>query len=121
MKYKKVLIILINLILILFIISNTVLAGDLINAFRDSTNPNGPGTEEVKDRAGRIVGIIQVVGTMVSVGMLMVLGIKYMLGSADQKAEYRKSMMPYIVGSVLIFGFSNITQTIYNWAINATK
>lgn len=117
MKHKKVLIILINLILILFIISNAVLAGDLINAFQDSTNPNGPGTEEVKDRAGRIVGIIQVIGTMVSVGMLMILGIKYMLGSADEKAEYRKSMVPYIIGSILIFGFSNLTQIIYDWAI----
>jgi len=53
---------------------------------------------------------------MVSVGMLIVLGIKYVLGSADQKAEYRKSMFPYFIGAVLIFGFSNITQVIYEWA-----
>lgn len=117
MKYKKILIILINLILILFVLSNIAFASGIIDVFDDSIVTNGKGANDVKDRAGRIVGIIQVIGTIVSVGMLMVLGIKYMLGSADQKAEYRKSMLPYIVGSVLIFGFSNLTQIIYEWAI----
>ena len=115
-KYKKILIILINLILILFIISNAVFGSDLIDNFTSSISTSGTGAEEVKTRGGRIVGIIQVVGTIVAVGMLMVLGIKYMLGSADQKAEYRKTMIPYLIGSILIFGFSNITQVIYEWA-----
>lgn len=116
MKHKKVLIILINLILILFVLSNIVLASGLINEFDKSVVTGGEGANDVKDKAGEVVGLIQVVGTIVSVGMLTFLGIKYVLGSADQKAEYRKSMIPYIVGSVLIFGFSNITQIIYNWA-----
>lgn len=113
---KRILIILINLILVLFIISNTVLAAGLVDAFSKKIDTTGQGTGDVKDKAGKIVGIIQVVGTIVSVGMLIILGIKYVLGSVDEKAEYRKSMMPYLVGAVLIFGFSNITQVIYKWA-----
>lgn len=116
MKYKKILIVLMNLILILFVISNTVLASGLIDTFDKSISTSGGGTETIKDKGGRIIGIIQVIGTMLAVGMLIILGIKYMMGSADQKAEYRKSMLPYIIGSILIFGFSNITQVIYNWA-----
>lgn len=116
-KHRKVLIVLINLILILFVLSNIVLASGLIDEFDKSVVTGGEGANDVKDKAGEVVGLIQVVGTMVSVGMLMILGIKYMLGSADQKAEYRKSMMPYIIGAVLIFGVSNITQYIYDWAI----
>ncbi len=116
MKTKnKVFVILINLILILFIISNTVF-GSLVDVFKGSINTNGSGASEVKDKGGRIVGVIQVIGTMVAVGMLIILGIKYVLGSADQKAEYRKTMIPYFIGAVLIFGFSNITQIIYEWA-----
>ena len=116
MRHKKILIVLMNLILILFVISNTVLASGLIDTFDKSISTSGNGAETIKDKGGRIVGIIQVIGTMLAVGMLMILGIKYMLGSADQKAEYRKSMLPYIIGAILIFGFSNITQVIYNWA-----
>ncbi len=116
MERKKILIILINVILILFVISNTVLASGLIDTFDKSITTNGNGANTVKEKGGRIVGIIQVIGTMLAVGMLIILGIKYMMGSADQKAEYKKSMLPYIIGSILIFGFSNITQVIYNWA-----
>lgn len=115
-KYKKILIILINLILILFVLSNIVFASGLIDEFDKSVVTSGEGANDVKDKAGEIVGLIQVVGTIVSVGMLTILGIKYVLGSADQKAEYRKSMIPYFIGAVLTFGFSNITQIIYKWA-----
>lgn len=114
--YKKALIIVTVLTLVLFVISNTVLGSALINQFEGSISTSGTGAEEVKTKGGQIVGIIQVVGTIVAIGMLMILGIKYMLGSADQKAEYRKSMIPYLIGAVLIFGFSNITQVIYEWA-----
>ncbi len=115
-KYKKILIILTISIIILFIISNTVLGTTLVDTFKSSIKTNGQGVDDLKDKGGQIVGVIQVIGTMVAVGMLIVLGIKYVLGSSDQKAEYRKTMMPYFIGAVLIFGFSNITQVIYEWA-----
>ncbi len=114
-KNKKILIVLISIILILFLISNTV-SGTLIDTFDNSISVSGSGANDLKDTGGKIVGIIQIIGTITSVGMLVVLGIKYVLGSADQKAEYRKSMMPYFIGAILIFGFSNITQIIYEWA-----
>ena len=39
-----------------------------------------------------------------------------MMGSASEKAEYKKTMIPYIVGAVLIFAASNLASMIYNWA-----
>jgi len=45
----------------------------------------------------------------------MVLGIKYMIGSADQKAEYRKSMLPYLIGAILIFASTSLADIIYSW------
>ena len=111
--YKKVLIVLSILIVALFILSNTVF-GTLIDEFDNSITISD--TDELATQGGKIVGIIQVIGTIVAVGMITVLGIKYMLGSAEQRAEYKKSMIPYLVGAILIFGFSNITQIIYEWA-----
>jgi len=111
-KNKKILVILINLILLLFLVSSTVF-GTLIDEFDKSIDTSG--AADLKSEGGKIVGIIQVIGTIVAVGMLGVLGIKYALGSVEQKAEYKKSMIPYIIGAVLIFGFSTITQIIYEW------
>ena len=78
----------------------------------------GTGAANVKKTGGKIVGLIRVVGTMVAVGMIIVLGIKYMMGSAEERAEYKKTLFPYIVGAILIFGASNLAQIIYSWASN---
>lgn len=109
---KQILIILINLILILFLISNVVF-GTLIDEFDKSIDTSGSG--DLKDTGATILGVIRVIGTIVAVAMLMIIGIKYMLGSADQKAEYRKTMVPYFIGAILIFAATNLTDAIYSW------
>ena len=63
---------------------------------------------------GNILGAIQYIGTIVSVLVLAVLGVKYMLGSVEQKAEYKKDMLPYIIGAVLLFSGTNLAQFIYS-------
>ena len=116
-KTNKALIVLINFILILFLVSTTVFGfSDLIDKFHGSIDTSGSEATEVADKAGRIVGIIRVVGTAVSVGMIIVIGIKYVMGSVEEKAEYKKTLLPYLIGSILIFGTVNITQIIYDWA-----
>ena len=45
---------------------------------------------------------------------LLILGIKYMMGSASEKAEYKKTMIPYIVGAVLIFAGTSLVRVIYS-------
>lgn len=112
-KNKKVLIVFINLILVLFVISNTVF-GTLIDDFKNEITTTG--ASDLKTNGGKIVGLIQVIGTIVSVAMITVIGVKYLLGSAEQKAEYRKTMTPYFIGAILMFGATNLTQIIYEWA-----
>jgi len=105
----------ITLIILLFILSNTVL-GTLVDFFDQSITTTGDGAEDVKAKTGKTVGTIQVIGILISVAMLIVLGIKYMLGSADQKAEYRKTMLPYFIGAILIFTATSLADAIYTWA-----
>ena len=47
--------------------------------------------------------------------MILALGVKYMMGSTEEKAEYKKSFMPYFIGAVLIFAASNIAKIVYNF------
>ena len=37
-----------------------------------------------------------------------------MLGSVEEKAEYKKTLMPYIIGATFVFAASAIAGTIYN-------
>lgn len=78
---------------------------------------NATGVSEIKTLGKNIVTIVQTVGVVVAVVILLVLGIKYMMGSAEEKADYKKSMIPYIVGAVLIFASTTIVNIVYNFAM----
>lgn len=72
------------------------------------------GKDATTEIGNKILGLIQVTGTLISVGALMIMGIRYMMGSLEERASYKKSMIPYIVGAVLLFAAVNITSIIYN-------
>lgn len=74
-------------------------------------------TETLKKAGNNVIKVITTIGTVLSVVMLIVLGIKYMMGSVEEKAEYKKTLMPYIIGATLVFSASVIAQIIYNVAI----
>ena len=73
-------------------------------------NISAESTEGIKNFGGQMIGVVR------TVGVLLVLGIKYMVGSAEDKADYKKSMIPYLVGAVLIFAASAITGIVYDMA-----
>ena len=58
---------------------------------------------------GNIVNWIWGISIVVAVVVLMVTGLKFIVGSTQEKAEYKKTMIPYLVGAILIFGASAIT------------
>lgn len=111
MKLSKVLSIVVIAIMLLAIASNVAFA---LNPA--SIKPNTSGTSSLTNLGGRVVGVVQTVGSIVAVLVLVVLGIKYMMGSTEEKAEYKKTMIPYVVGAVLIFAASNVAGFVYNWA-----
>ncbi len=83
-----------------------------------ATDPKN--TDAIVNLGGQIIGVVRTVGVLVAVVILLVLGIKYMVGSAEEKADYKKSMIPYIVGAVLIFGASAIAGIVYDMATSLT-
>lgn len=82
-----------------------------------TANTSANGTTEIQSFGENIMGILQTVGVVISVVILIILGIKYMMGSASEKAEYKKTMIPYIVGAVLIFAATTIANVIYQFVI----
>jgi type IV secretory pathway VirB2 component (pilin) len=69
-------------------------------------------TQTAIDKVKPVVQFISGVGVAVSVITLVVLGIKYMVGSIEEKAEYKKSMIPYLIGAFLVFGISTVLSII---------
>lgn len=67
-----------------------------------------------KSTIERLLGYINVIGIVISVIVLIIIGIKYMLGSVEEKAEYKKTMMGYLIGALLLFMTTTIANILYN-------
>ena len=76
----------------------------------------GYDNNKITTMGGQIASVISTVGVVVAVVVLLILGIKYMMGSASEKAEYKKTMIPYLVGAVLVFAASAITKVVISMA-----
>lgn len=82
------------------------------NDFEPDTNSYSD--SKAVEKAEKIIGAIQAVGSLISVGALVYIGIRYMIGSTEEKAMYKETMLPYLVGAILVFLGSNIVGAIYN-------
>ena len=84
------------------------------------TSEWAPGTmtggNDIKKFGNTIIGFLQILGSITSVVALMIMGIKYMMGSIEEKAEYKKSMGPNIRRAIMVFGISNIMDIIVSVA-----
>ena len=121
MKRKSILIIIFIIALIVTFIIPTCVKADfsdlgLGNAEQYKGGQTGLGSMESK--VENILGIIRTVGVVTSVVMLMAISIKYMLGSIEEKAEYKQTLKPYIIGAFILFTGSLIPEIIYKFAQN---
>lgn len=78
------------------------------------------GSTYIKETTGKILGVINVVGVVCSVAVLGIMGINYMAGSVEEKAEYKKTMSGYIIGAVILFSASTIPNLLYNMSMSIT-
>ncbi len=111
---NKVIKILSSLVIMIMMIS-VVGAAYAVTPSQITADPTVQGADEIQTLGKSIVGILQTVGVVLSVVILIIIGIKYMMGSAEEKAEYKKTMMPYIVGAALIFAASVLAQVVYQF------
>lgn len=117
---KRLSIIMIVFIVIQIFCANICMAADVLDP--EKWNP--------KDKEGQIVSAdddqqfinkvevilstIRNIGVVVSVGALMIIGIRFMTGSVEEKAEFKQVMPGYIIGALLVFSVSVLPNLIFN-------
>ena len=70
--------------------------------------------DEVYSIGDAVIGVLAIIGSAASIIFLIILGMKYMMGSIEEKAQYKKTLFPYIIGAVFVFGASTIASIIFN-------
>ena len=118
-KINLKLIISIALIIFLIGVLTTTAFADVDPAQNPSYyNPNAKfnsGGTFVK-KASMVLGWIQYIGIILSIIVLAIIGINYMLSSVEGKAEYKKKILPYVLGCCLLMSISVFIGIIQNVA-----
>ena len=84
-----------------------------INPDDYSITPNVNMNGEFISLTENIAGLINVVGTIILIITIVVLGIKYMVSSIEERAEYKKTMTAILVGAIMLFATTTIINLIY--------
>ena len=68
--------------------------------------------DKLRDTSNKIFGALFIVGVVITVGIGGVLGIRFMMASAEEKAEIKQALVPYIIGCIVIYGAFGIWKLI---------
>ena len=108
---KKVLSILM-VVVMLACVSTTVFATVDIDGLKNQGNLSNGTIAGMSKIGGTVINFITNAAMILAVVVIAVLGVKYMMGSTEEKAEYKKSMMPYLIGAILVFGATTIAKMV---------
>lgn len=124
-------IILILSIFIILLNTNSIVSATIVNDSERGTVTKDPtinpgiykyytnnNENRLQEKVGIILGVINVIGIVVSVITLMIIGIKYMFGSIEEKADYKKTALTYCIGALLVFSGTTIPNILYKIATN---
>lgn len=72
--------------------------------FIDSADDAAISTSSLKEFSKTFYNIFLTIGIVVATLVGSILGIKFMIGGAEEKAHVKELLVPYIVGCIVIFG-----------------
>lgn len=87
----------------------TVFAGEF-----EVIQPGSPNVGVIQGPVQNILGVVRWIGYVVAIFMIVYIGIKYLTAGAGQKAEVKSTMVPMLVGAILVA----LAPTLANWIFN---
>lgn len=88
-------------------------ASTIISTIDKDGQKTAQGSDGVIKIAGNVVSWIRTLAAIAAVVIISILGIKYMIGSTEERAEYKKSFMPLIIGIVVVVAAAQIATMIF--------
>lgn len=111
MTMKKISLVLVLLLLFTYGISY---AGTRGTEIASSLGIKDAKLQEVKGiEVAKILGVMQWVGIAIAVGMIIFCGIKFVMSGAGEKAKVKETLIPILIGAVLIACAVTITEIVF--------
>lgn len=108
MKSILIKIIMIILVVVIINIPNTAYAmGDIISqgdSFLDVAGTDSPINEvALKTTSNYIYNVLLTIAIVLAIAIGMIIGIQFMLGSAEEQAKIKETLVPYVIGVFVVF------------------
>lgn len=117
-KIIYVVFIILSLLLVLSISTN-VEASAVVGQFSPNTSTDAAAS--VKTIGNNVLGIIQMAGSAIAIGMLLFLAIKYLKAAPDEKANIKQSSVIYVIGAITLFAAVQIVTIVAKFAEQTVK
>lgn len=116
-KYiTKIMFIIIAIIAILLLLISTTQASGYSNNVFDWKFDSPTLPTLLAQGIGIVISVLRNIAIIITVLTLTILGVKYMMGSVEEKAEYKKDYVNIIIGVVLITGIFSILSALFSIA-----
>lgn len=112
---KKVIKILMVLLIIILVLTKICYTAEIdTEAYKDIYDKSD--TNKIINLGGKVLGVVQIISVATGVIMLIILGMKYMVSSVEEKATIKQKLIPYVIGAFLIFAGTKFLQIIQDLA-----
>ena len=115
-KLTKILTVVLLVAMIIVAVSNVFAAVDpanIINQIEGAETNANVETGSIAVMAGTVIAYLRNAAVIIGVIIIIILGIKYMTGSVEEKAGYQKSFVPLIVGIVVVVAATSIASFLF--------
>ena len=85
-----------------------------VNGVIATTENGNQMSNEFGGVAGTIINWIWGISIIVAIIVVMVIGIKFIIGGTQEKAEYKKSLMPVAVGVILVVFATTVVRFLFS-------
>ena len=87
---------------------------EIVTEIDGKITTTGAETTKLTELAGKVLGLIQIASAVAAVILVAVFGFKFIMGSANEKADYQKSFIPLIIGVVVVFSATSIAKLLFS-------
>lgn len=109
--------ILITLILCAFLPNKTYAVDDIVSSGQDfiskgEEQDNPIDEEALRDTSSYIYNVLFTIAVVLAFVIGMIIGIQFIIGSVDEKAKIKETLVPYVIGVFIIFSAFGIWKIV---------
>ena len=85
-----------------------------LNTLEQKVQNSSVDTGKASDIGAAVINWIWGISIVVAVVVLMITGLKFIVGSTNEKAEYKKSLIPLVVGVLILVFATTIVKVLFS-------